>query len=230
MQTLVIVAHPDFDNSGTQNFLRASSAHLPQVQYHVLDQLYPDYQVDVARERQLLQAADQIIFQFPLYWYSAPASLKAWLDQVLQTAQEERLPDYQGKALGLVVSTGVAAAQFTAGRSEQFTLSEILRPYQALAHKLHLTYRAPLIISQFSHTNDLQKAQLLVQYQQYLTSFSDHFADQVRWLAQRLQDLASRNPEEPALAAVAATLTANQDHLDDLNQTIAMMKGGGSIG
>lgn len=38
---------------------------------------------DVQRHLQLLQAADRVILQFPLWWFAAPAILKGWLDRVL---------------------------------------------------------------------------------------------------------------------------------------------------
>lgn len=38
---------------------------------------------DVQRHLQLLQAADLVILQFPLWWFAAPAILKGWLDRVL---------------------------------------------------------------------------------------------------------------------------------------------------
>ncbi len=219
------MAHPDFDGSPTQNFLKASGQLMPDVTYHVLDQLYPDYQIDVAKERAILAAHTQIIFQFPLYWYSAPTALKAWLDQVLQTKDEERLPNYTGKTLGLVVATGTAEKQFDPGGSEQFTLAEILRPYQALAHKLQMTYRTPLIISQFSYLTEIQKQRLLIQYQQYLTMTATNFTAQTDWFVQRLVQLQQKKPDQPQLAAILATITANQEQLADLKATLALMKG-----
>ena len=45
--------------------------------------LYPDFKIDVAEEQKHLAAADRIILQFPFYWYSTPALLKQWQDDVL---------------------------------------------------------------------------------------------------------------------------------------------------
>lgn len=39
---------------------------------------------DVQSEMDILQAADLVIFQFPMYWSSVPAILKGWFDRVLQ--------------------------------------------------------------------------------------------------------------------------------------------------
>lgn len=37
---------------------------------------------DVAAEQEKLAAADAVIFQFPLWWFSLPAILKGWVDRV----------------------------------------------------------------------------------------------------------------------------------------------------
>ncbi len=37
---------------------------------------------DISREHQLLEAADLIIFQFPLWWHSVPGLLKGYVDRV----------------------------------------------------------------------------------------------------------------------------------------------------
>ncbi|XP_039619396.1 NAD(P)H dehydrogenase [quinone] 1 isoform X1 [Polypterus senegalus] len=38
---------------------------------------------DIMEEQKKIKAADLIVFQFPLYWYSVPAILKGWFDRVL---------------------------------------------------------------------------------------------------------------------------------------------------
>jgi NAD(P)H dehydrogenase (quinone) len=38
---------------------------------------------DIAVELDKLKAADLVIFNFPLYWFSVPAILKGWIDRVL---------------------------------------------------------------------------------------------------------------------------------------------------
>ncbi|KAM9860485.1 NAD(P)H dehydrogenase [quinone] 1 isoform 2-T2 [Aulostomus maculatus] len=38
---------------------------------------------DIVAEQHKVEAADIIIFQFPLYWFSVPAIMKGWMDRVL---------------------------------------------------------------------------------------------------------------------------------------------------
>ena len=79
LKTLVVVSHPNIEKSDTQQFLKASAASLSQVVWHHLDANLP---FDVAAEQQMIQEADRIVLQFPLYWYMAPASLHQWLTEV----------------------------------------------------------------------------------------------------------------------------------------------------
>ncbi|XP_006870637.1 PREDICTED: ribosyldihydronicotinamide dehydrogenase [quinone] [Chrysochloris asiatica] len=58
---------------------------------------------DIIDEQKKVQEADLVIFQFPLHWFSVPAILKRWMDQVLRqgfaykTTDSGRIPLLQGK-------------------------------------------------------------------------------------------------------------------------------------
>ncbi len=67
--------------------------------------------IDIETELQLLAQHDRIIFQFPFYWYSSPAHLKIWQDNVLERAAH----GLKGKELGIVLTTGVAEKEYQAG-------------------------------------------------------------------------------------------------------------------
>ena len=70
---------------------------------------------DVRHHLQLLQAADLVILQFPLWWFAAPAILKGWLDRVLvygpmyNSRQRHERGVMQGKRALLSVTTGSSA-------------------------------------------------------------------------------------------------------------------------
>ena len=79
LKTLVVVSHPEINNSQTQQFL-LQGARLQDVTWHHVEELA---EIDVEKEQALLKEHDRIIFQFPLYWYAAPEGLKHWEDNVL---------------------------------------------------------------------------------------------------------------------------------------------------
>jgi NAD(P)H dehydrogenase (quinone) len=70
---------------------------------------------DVQRHLHLLRAADLVILQFPLWWFTAPAILKGWLDRVMvygpmyNSRQRHEHGVMQGKRALLSVTTGSSA-------------------------------------------------------------------------------------------------------------------------
>ena len=48
-----------------------------------LHDLYPGYAIDVEAEQRAPSACSIVVWQHPLYWYTAPALLKHWFEQVL---------------------------------------------------------------------------------------------------------------------------------------------------
>ena len=137
MKTLVIVAHPQLANSSTESFLKAAADNENNVMWHELKTPF-----DISQEQELLKSATRIIFQFPLYWYSAPAILKQWLDEVWNS---QLTSSYllKGRELGIVTTVAHSASAFQPGASQGYTIAEILRPYQALAHAMEMKYLPP---------------------------------------------------------------------------------------
>lgn len=226
MKTLIIVAHPNLDESRTQQFLQAASID-SNVQWHALD----NRPLNVAGEQRLLRQADRIIFQFPLYWYSAPASLKNWEDTVLTRAFAYPADGGAliGKQLGLVISLGQPAAHYAAGAPEQFSLSQLTVPYQALAQRLQMTLLPSFIVDQFGYQSETQKMQLLVDYQRYLTQPSlGHFDGEVDWIVTKLAAInAHQNgPEQQRLALIIDQIKQNDATLEGLQDTLTMLKEG----
>lgn len=83
-KTLVVVTHPNIEQSHVnKSWVEALKAHPELYTVHEIYKLYPDGKIDVAAEQKLLESYDNIVLQFPMYWYSSPALLKQWQDDVL---------------------------------------------------------------------------------------------------------------------------------------------------
>ena len=85
MKVLVIYSHtyPEASIAGKAilEVLKAT----PNFEVRNLDELYPDLnKIDVAAEQKALVEADVIIFQHPIFWFGVPATLKRWMEVVLQ--------------------------------------------------------------------------------------------------------------------------------------------------
>lgn len=224
MKTLIIVAHPKLIESGTQKFLKTSLTKMEDVTWHVLDVTQPHF--DVAAEQALLQKHDRIIFQFPLYWYSAPAVLKQWEDEVLNRnfvyGTQRALAK---KELGIVVSTGDPQRGFVAGGDEQFTLSELLRPYQALANKAGMNYLPPFSIFQFAYLTETAKQRLVIDYQQYITNAEfQNFHRRELWFEDQLKQKLADSPDSQKLTQILTATQDNREDLEELGWTLSMIK------
>ena len=107
-QTLVLYAHPFPSRSSVTRALRDTLIEQPGVQVRDLYALYPDFDVDIAAEQQALLQADLIVWLTPVYWYSVPALMKHWFDQVLchGWAYGHGTQALQGKTAWWVCSAG----------------------------------------------------------------------------------------------------------------------------
>ena len=81
---LVLFAHPALQKSRVNRHLARAVADQEGVTFHDLYECYPDFDIDVRREQDLLLTHDVFVFQHPFYWYSTPAILKEWQDLVLE--------------------------------------------------------------------------------------------------------------------------------------------------
>ena len=127
---LVISGHPDLEKSNANKIIleKLEQHYGSQISIQLLDKLYPDYQIDINAEQEAIKNADFIILQFPFYWYSTPAILKKWIDDVLY--------DYfPGNKLSGEFKDKVLIASVTIGGSEKRYSS----PYKTVE-----TYLIPL--------------------------------------------------------------------------------------
>jgi NAD(P)H dehydrogenase (quinone) len=72
----------------------------------------------VAAEQAELQAADFVLLQFPLWWFSMPAILKGWVDRVLSrgfaysAGRKYETGHFRGKRAMLSITTGTASTLY----------------------------------------------------------------------------------------------------------------------
>ena len=126
-KVLVVCGHPDLKSSlANKTILDELSGKLSDVEIRKLNELYPDYQIDVKAEQDALVRADVVVFQFPFHWYSVPALLKVYIDKVMEHGWAY---GSTGKALAgkkLIVSTtaGGPAEKYAKGGAYGHEVSE----------------------------------------------------------------------------------------------------------
>lgn len=175
LRVLVIFAHPTFESSRINLGLYNAVKDLPNLVWHNLYDTYPNQLVDVAHEQALLESCDVVILQHPLYWYSCPALMKNWLDNVLSVgwAYGENAAALRGKALIQVISSGGSETVYKRGGYNNFTLAELLRPFEQTADLCEMSYHQPFLTQ---GAGNIEFANIDTQAVQYRAWMSDIIA------------------------------------------------------
>ena len=147
-RVLILFAHPALEKSRVHRRLVREAAAVDGITFHDLYEDYPDFDIDVAREQQLLLDHDLILFQHPFYWYSAPALIKQWEDLVLEHgwAYGSQGNMLRGKGLGCILTTGGAATAYQPEGYNRFTIGQFLAPIEQTARLCKMTYLPPYVI------------------------------------------------------------------------------------
>jgi putative NADPH-quinone reductase len=140
MNIRILVAHPDLSQSKANQALLAAVKQLPCVEIVDLQRLSVNGLFDVASELEALRKTDLLVWQFPLYWYNAPAILRQWQDQVLSAAVYGPDKVLMGKKLMVATTVGARAETYRSGDLNQYTMDEILRPFEACARSARMQW------------------------------------------------------------------------------------------
>ncbi len=135
-KTLIILAHPDINNSVGNKTVINTVKDLDNVAVRDLTALYPDFNIDVKAEHEALSQADLIVLQYPIYWYNMPPILKQWFDKVLTYGfafgEGSKMT---GKSIMASVTVGSPKSSYPEGEMEK-----ILLPIKASAAFCKLNY------------------------------------------------------------------------------------------
>jgi putative NADPH-quinone reductase len=165
---LVNVIHPNLEESTVNKRLLKTIEPLPNITVNNLYEKYPDFNIDVAKEKALLVEHDVIVFQFPMYWFSSPALLKEWFDVVLEAGfaygGNYALKD---KTFAVAVSCGAQEKEFSHTGKEKQTVNEFLFPFYGTANYIKMNYAHPFIV--YGAEEGLKEEQLHAYMKEYLT-------------------------------------------------------------
>lgn len=154
---LVILAHSSMQRSRTNAQMIKSIGEVPEVTIHNLYEIYPDFIIDVKSEQSLLIQHDIIIWQHPFYWYSAPALLKQWIDVVLEYGFAYGSGHaLKGKMILNAITTGGDRKVYQVGGKNNFTINQLLAPFEQTANLCKITYLPPYVIHSAPSLNDAE--------------------------------------------------------------------------
>jgi glutathione-regulated potassium-efflux system ancillary protein KefG len=147
-KALILFAHPALEKSRVNKFLIQGLNDKEGVYFHDLYQAYPDFDIDVEFEQDLLLKSDIIAFMHPFYWYSTPAILKEWQDLVLTHgwAYGSKGNALSGKKMFSIITTGGPSQAYHHQSTERFTLKELLAPIEQTARLCKMEYLPPFAV------------------------------------------------------------------------------------
>ncbi len=143
----LVAAHPNWRESRVNRRLLAAAREVATVQVCDLFGSYPDYSIDVPTEQTRLQNAQLVVLLHPVQWYSMPALLKLWLDEVLTHGWAYGGGQaLQGKDLWLVASTGGPDASYHPQGYNRYFFDAFLPPYEQTAALCGMRFLPPLVL------------------------------------------------------------------------------------
>lgn len=171
---LILFAHPRYEQSRAQQQLVRAVHNLEGVTFHDLYEHYPDFNIDIPFEKELLLQHEVVVWQHPFYWYSAPPLLKQWIDMVLEFgwAYGPGGTMLKDKWVFNVISSGGAQEAYHAQGRNRFTIREYLRPFEQTGHLCGMYYLPPFVVHGTHRLTEEALAELAARYHLLLKKMS----------------------------------------------------------
>lgn len=144
---LVIFAHPALHKSKVNKHMYETAQSIEGVTVHNLYATYPDFDINVSHEHELMDKHAAIVLQHPFFWYSVPSLLKEWMDRTLSLgwAYGPNANALHGKVLMSAITTGGAAHSYHPEGQNRYTINQLLIPFDQTAHLCGMSYVEPFL-------------------------------------------------------------------------------------
>ena len=145
---LILFAHPAIQKSRVNSRMAEALQDIGNLTFHNLYEAYPDFNIDVKQEQELLLQHDIIIWHHPFYWYSSPSILKEWIDLVLEHgfAYGRKGTMLKGKKVMTAITTGGRREAYQQGGFNNFTIRQLLSPFEQTVKLCYMDYLPPFVV------------------------------------------------------------------------------------
>ena len=133
---LIVSGHTNLDDSvANKEILYRLKELLPDLEFNLLSELYPDYKIDVEKEQEKLKKADIIVLQYPIFWYSAPSLMHRWIEQTFTHGFSHGTTGdkLRGKQLVLSFTSGAPEEMYRQGGLQCYPIDDFLPAYKQMA-------------------------------------------------------------------------------------------------
>lgn len=172
-RVLVLVSHPNLEDSRINDTLATAAATIHGVTVRHLDSALRDNDghFDVMAEQAIVDAHNVLVFQFPWYWYSAPAVVKQYLDEIL-TRDWAYIGGnaLEGKPVVFAITTGGVADAYRADGHNKFTMNDLLAPYIATANMTKMVWNEPFVVHGVRTLTDQELSDAANDYKELLAN------------------------------------------------------------
>lgn len=171
----LLAAHPNWRESRVNRQMLAAARGVPAVTVQDLYGSYPDYAIDVPGEQARLAASQLLVLMHPVQWYSMPALLKLWLDDVLTYgwAYGPGGSALHGKDFWLVATTGGPEESYHPQSYNRYFFDAFLPPYEQTAALCGMRFLPPLILHGAHRAADEEVAAHVAMFADRLGSYPD---------------------------------------------------------
>jgi len=176
---LILFAHPALQKSRINKALIKGLNQIDGVTFHDLYQAYPEFDIDVEKEKLLLLDHQVVIFHHPFFWYSTPAILKEWQDLVLEHgwAYGSKGDALRGKLFFNVITSGGRREAYSGDGYNRFKLRTLLAPIEQTANLCKMIYLPPFAVQGTHSIKPEEVEQYRENYHLLLTSLRDDKID-----------------------------------------------------
>lgn len=143
---LLILGHPDIEKSlANKTIVEELENSGLDLEIRNLSKLYPDYNINTEAEQEALLKHQNIVFQYPLYWYNMPAILKHWFDVVFtyQFAYGSKGDKLKGKNFIPSFTVGAPESEYHTLGEHHFRIYEFCKNLEQTAYYTQMNYVEP---------------------------------------------------------------------------------------
>lgn len=137
---LLLSCHPDIQNSFGNKTLLNAVKDLDGLT--VMDVYKENFTVETYRKA--FDEADILLFQFPLYWGSAPSMLKKWSDEIFIKLIDNMAG--KGKKIMVAVTCGAAKSEFCSTGYNLYPIETLVSPYHLQANFSGMGWLPPFAV------------------------------------------------------------------------------------
>lgn len=143
---LIILGHPNIEQSlANKTIIKELEQSDLEIEIRNIAHLYPDYKIDSKAEQEALLRHENIVFQYPLYWYNMPAILKLWFDMVLeyQFAYGSKGDKLKGKNFIPSFTVGAPESEYHTLGEHHFRVYEFCKNLEQTAYYTQMNFVEP---------------------------------------------------------------------------------------